>query len=51
MNLNTQDGFVKYEGLFNDNYKNGIGYMHFNNGDVFLGEFKNDNAEGYGVYY
>lgn len=42
---------IKYEGTFEDNLKNGIGYCHFNNGDIFLGEFRNDNANGYGVYY
>ena len=42
---------VKYEGLFSESKKDGIGYLHFNNGDIFMGEFKKDFATGYGVYY
>lgn len=45
------DYLVKYEGTFNQNKKNGIGYLHFNNRTMFLGEFKDDQANGFGVYY
>ena len=40
-----------YEGLFSANKKNGIGYLMFSNGTLFLGEFENDCANGLGVFY
>lgn len=42
---------IKYEGTFKNNKKDGIGYLYFNNGEMFLGEFYGNEANGYGVYY
>lgn len=42
---------IKYEGTFNNNLRDGIGSLHYENGDSFFGEFKNGYAEGFGVYY
>lgn len=39
---NLNDGEIhvtKYEGLFINNIRDGIGYLHYDNGDYFLGEF------------
>lgn len=50
-NLGDQENcWEKYEGTFKESEKNGVGYIHFNNGDLFVGEFKDDKANGLGVY-
>lgn len=36
--------------MLKESEKNGVGYLHFNNGDCFVGEFENDKANGLGVY-
>lgn len=43
------DLWSRFEGVFKNGIKEGIGYLHFHNGAVFLGEFKNDRANGIGV--
>jgi len=42
--------WVKYEGDFLDDNKEGIGTLYLSNGDVFTGEFKNDLVHGKGTY-
>lgn len=36
--------------MLKESEKNGVGYLHFNNGDYFVGEFEKDKANGLGVY-
>lgn len=45
------DAWIKYEGTFIKNQKEGVGYLTLKNGDIFLGEFKDNQAEGLGIYY
>lgn len=40
----------KYEGIFKNDKKHKIGFWHLTCGDIFLGEFSEDKASGYGVY-
>ena len=45
-----RDGAVlRYEGLFKNSLKHGIGKLYYRNGDVFLGEFRQDQIEGVGI--
>lgn len=39
---NVDDGWIKYEGDFENDTKNGIGTLYLHNGSMFFGEFKND---------
>lgn len=43
--------WVKYEGQFSDDDKNGQGKYTFSNGEYFVGEFKDDLANGPGTFY
>ena len=44
------ENWISFEGIFQNDMKNGIGKWHFSNGDVFIGEFKSDKVEGKGMY-
>ena len=44
------DYWVKYEGQFLDDNKEGYGVMYLSNGDRFEGNFKDDMVHGQGVY-
>ena len=45
----VDDYWVKYEGSFYDDSKNGQGKMYLSNGEVFEGGFKNDVVWGEGT--
>lgn len=47
---NLEDGWIKYEGDFKNDSKNGIGTLYIHNGDIFFGEFKSDEINGKGSY-
>ena len=50
-NLNkTFEHWTNFEGCFQDDMKTGIGVMEMKNGDIFMGEFDNDMANGPGSY-
>lgn len=50
-NLNaTFEEWMTFEGCFELDVKSGIGIMEMSNGDVFMGEFLNDKANGPGSY-
>jgi len=40
----------KYEGEFQNNKKNGIGFMQYQNGDIYFGLWKNDKRYGNGIF-
>ena len=44
------NNWIKFDGMFCKSLKSGIGYLYFKNGDVFLGEFKDDKIHGFGVF-
>ena len=46
-----EHAWKSYHGLFKENKKNGIGYLSFANGSIFLGEFVDDKANGLGIFY
>lgn len=39
-----------FEGMFNKDQKDGVGYYFNPNGRVYCGTFRNDNEEGVGEY-
>lgn len=43
------ENWIRYEGMFHDNKKNGNGYLFYANGGRFSGEFVNDTPTGPGV--
>lgn len=45
------DIWESFQGIFKENKKNGIGYLSFVNGAIFLGEFIDNKANGLGVFY
>ena len=45
---NIDDGWIRYEGDFVNDTKNGIGTLYLHGGDVFFGEFKEDEVHGKG---
>ena len=47
---NIEDGWIKYEGDFVNDTKNGIGTLYLANNDTFFGEFKDDAIHGKGSY-
>jgi len=42
---------VKYDGEFLDNKYNGKGKITYKNGDIFIGNFKNNMKDGHGILY
>ena len=40
-----------YEGYFRDGQGNGKGRIFHADGDVYVGEMKDDRAEGFGIFY
>ncbi len=40
-----------YEGGYKNNLRSGKGTAHFANGDVYIGQWKDDTMHGYGIYY
>ncbi len=42
--------WINYEGLFRNGDRDGIGYLYISSGDVFLGEFSHNKANGFGIY-
>lgn len=46
----TETNWLMYDGLLKENKKEGVGYIYFSNDDIFCGEFKNDEANGFGIY-
>lgn len=49
--MDLENFWERYEGTFKESKKDGIGCLHLKNGEIFLGEFFNDKANGLGVYY
>ena len=47
--FDLEESWTKYEGTFKESKKEGVGYLHMENGDVLLGEFSNDMANGLGI--
>ena len=45
------DHWVKYDGEFVNDIKEGLGMLHLSNGDRFEGEFRSDMIHGVGTYY
>lgn len=41
---------VRYEGMFRNSQRYGLGYLRFKDGSFFLGEFLGDKANGIGVF-
>ena len=48
---NIDEFWIKYEGTFSDDNKEGKGTLFLTNGENFMGNFKNDAINGNGVYY
>ncbi|KAL4466540.1 hypothetical protein ABPG72_010591 [Tetrahymena utriculariae] len=48
---NLGEYWVKYEGDFKDDNKEGIGTIYLSNGDRFTGNFNNDFVHGQGTYF
>lgn len=44
------DYWVKYEGKFQDDNKEGFGTLYLTNGDIFQGNFEQDAVNGPGTY-
>ena len=42
--------WVKYEGQFKEDLKNGLGVLYFSNGESFSGVFRDDLPEGVGNF-
>ena len=40
----------KYEGEYNNGKRNGEGTCYFANGDIYIGQFKNNHMHGKGIY-
>ena len=40
-----------YKGNWVNDKKHGYGQYNFNNGDIYIGEFRNDKIDGKGVFY
>jgi len=45
------EGWIKYEGFFQDDNKHGFGTIYLENGDKFFGNFVNDLVQGKGSYH
>ena len=45
------DTWVKYEGDFREDSKEGVGTLFLSNGDRFTGTFVNDSVHGRGTYF
>ncbi|KAL4506635.1 hypothetical protein ABPG72_000206 [Tetrahymena utriculariae] len=43
--------WLKYEGAFTLDRKQGFGTLYFTNGERYSGDFQNDTIHGYGVYH
>jgi len=48
---NVGDYWVKYEGEFSNDNKEGSGVLHLANGERFEGKFKDDMVNGRGLFY
>jgi len=48
---NLGESWVKYEGDFKDDAKDGVGTLYLVNGDKFFGSFVNDRVHGKGSYH
>ena len=43
--------WIRYEGLFHEGKKSGIGTLYFADGSRYYGDFDKDQANGYGSYF
>lgn len=48
--MTTKDCDV-YDTNWEDDKKNGLGFILFKNGDVYKGEFREDKREGFGTLF
>jgi hypothetical protein len=48
---NLRNNWIKYEGSFHKDSKDGLGTIYLSNGDKFFGLFRNDRANGKGIYF
>ena len=48
---NLADYWIKYEGNFKMDKKNGFGILYLTNGEKYSGTFVNDTVDGYGLFY
>ena len=46
-----ENGEKKYEGNFQDDYYDGDGKFYYENGDFYIGQFKNGKKEGNGIIF
>jgi len=47
---NLGEMWVKYQGEFEDDAKHGMGTLFLANGDIFIGQFHQDQVHGEGIY-
>lgn len=43
--------WLRYEGEFRQDCREGFGSVYYSNGEKFSGCFRNDKAEGFGTFY
>ncbi len=48
---NVEDAWVKYEGDFKNDAKDGIGKLYLTNGEIYEGEFMDDRVHGKGKFF
>lgn len=48
---NLGDYWLKYEGHFKMDKKDGFGILYLTNGEKYSGTFVNDTVNGYGLFY